>query len=194
MKKVMLLLCKGVEVYEAAAFHDVMGWPGPAGSATIEVVKVGLEHDIRASFGLMLLADVLLSSVKADDFDALALPGGFETHGFYEQAYSAPVAHVIRRFDELKKPIASICVGALALANSGILKGRCATTYRLGNGLRCKQLADFGVKLVDRPVVVDGNVITSAGPATAIDVAFKLLAEMSGEAHAQHVRREMGFA
>ena len=59
-----------------------------------------------------------MAEVKADDFDTLAFPGGFETYGFYEQAYSEPVVNLIRRFDELMKPIASICVGALPLAEN----------------------------------------------------------------------------
>ena len=165
MKQVLLLLCKGVEIYEAAAFYDVLGWSGEYGAEAIKVVTVGLQTEVQGTFGIKIIPDTLLSAVNVDEFDALAIPGGFETYGYYEEAYSKPVVNLICRFEELEKPIASICVGALPLANSGILKGRRATTYHLREGVRRKQLAGFGVNVLDEPIVIDGNVITSTSPA-----------------------------
>jgi 4-methyl-5(b-hydroxyethyl)-thiazole monophosphate biosynthesis len=193
MKKVLLLLCKGVEIYEAAAFHDVLGWSGSLGSEEVRVVTGGLTNELHGTFGIRLAPDILLSDVQANDFDALAVPGGFEAYGFYEDAYSEPVAGLIRRFDELKKPIASICVGALPLGYSGVLKERAATTYHLQEGLRRRQLAEFGVDVLDQPIVCDGNIITSTSPATAMEVAFTLLAWLTGDENAHHIRHEMGF-
>lgn len=193
MKRVLLLLCRGVEIYEAAAFYDVLGWSGVYGAETIEVITTGLQKEVQGTFGIKIIPDQLLSEVKAEDFEALALPGGFETYGYYEEAYSELVASLIRRFEDLKKPIAAICVGALPLANSGILKGRQATTYHLREGLRRKQLASFGVKVVDEPIVRDSNVITSTSPATAMDVAFELLARITSLENAAQIRQKMGF-
>jgi 4-methyl-5(b-hydroxyethyl)-thiazole monophosphate biosynthesis len=192
-KKVLLLLCEGVEIYEAGAFYDVMGWSGAYSAKKVEVVTVGLQNPVRGTFGIKIIPDVLLAEVEADDFDALAIPGGFETYGFYEQAYSQPVVNLIRRFDELKKPIAAICVGALPVANSGILKGRQATTYHLRDGVRRKQLAEFGANVVDKPIVYDGNVITSISPATATGVAFGLLAMLTDDENAARIQKLMGF-
>jgi 4-methyl-5(b-hydroxyethyl)-thiazole monophosphate biosynthesis len=123
------------------------------------------------------------------------IPGipGFEAYGFYEEAYSVPVSDLICAFDASDKPIASICVGALPLAKSGILKGRQATTYHLREGLRRKQLASFGVNVVDEPIVFDGNVITSTSPATAMEVAFDLLTRLTGKENSDHIRKSMGF-
>jgi protein deglycase len=193
MKRVLLLLCEGVEIYEAASFYDVLGWSGVYGSEKVEVVTVGLQNIVHGTFGIKIIPDTELSGIRADDFDALAIPGGFETYGFYEQAYSEPVVNLIRRFDELMKPIASICVGALPLANSGILKGRQATTYHLREGLRRKQLAEFGVTVIDQPIVCDKNVITSTSPATAMAVAFEFLAKLTGDENADRIRYMMGF-
>ncbi len=193
-KKVLLLLCQGVEIYEASAFYDVLGWSGAYSEKKVEVVTVGLQNPVRGTFGIRIIPDCLLAEVKADDFDALAIPGGFETYGFYEQAYSQPVTNLIRRFDEFKKPIAAICVGALPVANSGILKGRQATTYHLRDGVRRKQLAAFGVNVVDKPIVYDGNVITSTSPATAMGVAFGLLAMLTDDENAARIQKLMGFS
>jgi len=193
MKKVLLLLCKGVEVYEAAAFYDVLGWSGVYGTEAVEVVTVGLQNEVQGTFGIKLIPNKLLSTINAEDFDALAIPGGFETYGYYEDAYSELVADLIRRFEALKKPIASICVGALPLANSGILRGRRATTYHLREGLRRKQLAGFGANVVDQSIVHDKNVTTSTSPATAMEVAFSLLTELTGEQNAEQIQYLMGF-
>ena len=193
MKKVLLLMCKGVEIYEAAAFFDVLGWSGVFGTEAVEVVTVGLQNEVIGTFGIKIIPDQLLSETKVENFDALAIPGGFENYGYYEEAYSDQVADLIRRFDKLKKPIASICVGALPLANSGMLQGRQATTYHLREGIRRKQLANFGVKVIDEPIVRDQNVITSTSPATAMSVAFELLANITSQENAEQIQHMMGF-
>jgi 4-methyl-5(b-hydroxyethyl)-thiazole monophosphate biosynthesis len=193
VKKVLLLLCQGVEIYEASAFYDVLGWSKEYCEEKVEVVTVGLQNPVRGTFGIKIIPDCLLAEVEADDFDALAVLGGFETYGFYEQAYSQPVGNLIRRFDGLKKPIAAICVGALPVANSGILKGRQATTYHLRDGIRRKQLAEFGANVADKPIVYDGNVITSTSPATAMGVAFGLLGMLTDDENAARIQKLMGF-
>jgi 4-methyl-5(b-hydroxyethyl)-thiazole monophosphate biosynthesis len=193
MKRVLLLLCKGFETYEFASFYDVLGWSGSEGLEAVEVTTVGLQNEVRGTFGIRVIVDKLLSEVKVEDFDALAVPGGFETYGYYEEAYSKQVCDFISRFNELNKPIASICVGALPLGKSGILKGRRATTYHLREGKRRKQLADFGVEVVDEPLVIAQNVITSTSPATAMRVAFELLSRITSEENSDQVRKMMGF-
>ncbi len=193
MKRVLLLLCKGVEIYEAAAFHDVLGWSETYGTERANVVTVGLHEEVRGAFGIRVIPDQLLSEIYVENFDGLAIPGGFETHGYYEEAYSESVADLIRRFDDAEKPIASVCVGALPLANSGILTGRQATTYHLRDGLRREQLVRFGVDVVDCSIVWDRNVITSTSPATAMEVAFELLARVTSKENSDQIRQKMGF-
>jgi 4-methyl-5(b-hydroxyethyl)-thiazole monophosphate biosynthesis len=193
MKKVLLLLCKGVEIFEAAAFYDVLGWSGTDGSEQVDVVTVGLHSPVTCTFGLNVVPDMLLDDVKLDEFDALAIPGGFEEFGFYEHAYSEEVSALIQHFDVQKKPIASICVAALPLAKSGILTGRSATTYQFMGGKRRKQLARFNVNVIDKLIVQDDNVTTSTGPGTAVEVSLRLLAELTGTENAKQIRHLMGF-
>ena len=194
MKRVLLLIPKGAEVLETAAFFDVLGWASAEGSEPIEVTTVGLQAEVRCTFGLRVLPDRLLVDVHPADFDALAVPGGFEEYGFYEEAFSDAVGDLLRAFAADRKPVASICVGALPLGKSGILAGKCATTYHLGGGRRRRQLADFGVDVEDEPVVCDGNLITSTSPATAVDVALLLVEMLTDAANADHIRHLMGYA
>lgn len=195
MKRVLIILPDGFEILEGAAFIDVLGWANEEGSEPIDVVIAGVSPELRCTFGGFTIApDVLLSEVSASDFDAVAIPGGFETAGFYREAFSDPVLNMLRAFDELGKPIASICVGALPVAKSGVLRGRRATTYHLGAGKRRAQLAEFGAQVVDESIVVDRNVITSTSPATAVEVALMLLARLTTTENAADVRRRMGFS
>lgn len=193
MKRVLLLLPKGAEVFEVAAFFDVLGWASAEGSETIEVVTVALEPEIRSAFGLRILPDRLVGEVVVEEFDALAVPGGFEEYGYYEHAYADEVSELIRAFHRADKPIASICVGALSLARSGILRGRRATTYHLSNGRRRRQLAECVVEVVDEPVVRDRNIVTSTSPATAVEVALTLVETLTDRDNAAKIRQLMGF-
>lgn len=193
MKPVLLLLCRGFEIYEAAAFHDVLGWSGAEGGPEAPVVTVGCAAEVRGAFGLCVRPDRLLAEVDPAEFSALAVPGGFEEYGYYDEAYGEPVAELIRAFAAAGKPIASICVGALPVAAAGVLAGRRATTYHLGGGRRREQLGGFGAEVIDQRVVRDGGIITSTSPETAVGVALALLAELTDEQNAAAVRRAMGF-
>jgi 4-methyl-5(b-hydroxyethyl)-thiazole monophosphate biosynthesis len=59
--------------------------------------------------------------------------------------------------------------------------------------MRRKQLAEFGADVLDRPVVVDGSIITSSSPATALEVAIKLLEMLTSQKNCEKVKKWMGF-
>ena len=100
---------------------------------------------------------------------------------------------MIQQFNSLNKIISSICVGALPLGKSGILKNKNATTYNLLDGKRQKQLKEFGANIINEPIVIDGNIITSWSPVTAMDVAFVLLEKLTSKENSNNIRRLMGF-
>jgi len=191
MKKVMMLLANGVEPLEMAAFSDVLGWANLVGDERIELIDVALQPQIKTTFGLRLQANHLLKDVNLDDFDALAIPGGFEPSGFYDDALSEPFLEVIRHFFCAGKIIASVCVSAIALGEAGVLQGKNATTYHQVGGRRKQQLTQNGALFIDQAVVIDHNIITSTGPGTAIEVALTLLAKLSSNNNAEQLRQTM---
>ncbi|MEW6104412.1 MAG: DJ-1/PfpI family protein [bacterium] len=193
MKKVLLFLCNGFEEYEASVFTDVLGWSRVYGDIPVGVTTGGRRPKIKGTWNFTVIPEIQIAEVKVKDYDALAIPGGFEKAGFYEDAYSEDFLELIRNFDKEKKIIASICVGALPLGKSGILKGRRATTYHLLDGIRRKQLAEFEVEVLNQDVVVDENIITSSSPATALNVTFKLLEMLTSKENCEKVKRWMGF-
>lgn len=193
MKKILLLLANGFEAYEASVFTDVLGWNLLEGDGSTRLVTCGLRPELTCTWNFKVLPELLAADAVPGEFDALAIPGGFEEAGFYEDAFSEEFLSLIRAFDQAGKVIASICVGALPVGRSGVLKGRKGTTYHLNNGHRQQQLAGYGVEVVNRPLVIDRNIITSSSPATALDVAFLLLERLTSAENCRNVRHLMGF-
>jgi 4-methyl-5(b-hydroxyethyl)-thiazole monophosphate biosynthesis len=173
--KTLLFLAKGFETMEFSPFVDVLGWAGYDYGMDVPLDTCGFTQQVISTFHITVTVDKLIHEIKAEDYDALAIPGGFEEYGFYEEAYDERFLELVREFNRQGKIIASVCVGALPLGKSGILKGRRANTYHLGNGRRQKQLKEFGAEVVNEPVVIDNNIITSYCPETAPGVAFGFL-------------------
>lgn len=191
MKKVLLLLADGFEILEASAFIDVIGWNLVEGDHNTELFTVGLRKEIKSSFNQRFIVDYVIDDIDILTFDALAIPGGFEEYGFYQDAYDDKFLDVIRSFQAQQKMIASICVGALPLGKSGILKTRNATVYN--STPRREALKEFGATVLHQPIVKDGWVITSWNPSTAIDVALILLEHLTSKNNALTIRKLMGF-
>lgn len=192
--KVLLFCCKGFEMMEFAPFYDVLGWAKSEYGYDVEVDTCGFTREVPSAFwNTEIKVDKLISEVNASDYDALAIPGGDHLYGFFEEAYDERFLTLIRDFNDSKRNIASVCVGSLPIGKSGVLAGRKATTYHLSEGYRQKELAKFGVDVVNEPVVVDGNVVTSYCPQTAPDVAYTLLERLIGKEKTDTVRRGMGF-
>ena len=192
MKNVLLFLAQGFEAYEASVFTDVIGWSKIYGNEPVDLITTGVRKEIKCTFNLIVTPELDFSDIQLQDYDALAIPGGFEKAGFYEDAYDERFLNLIREFDKHHKIIASVCVGALPLGKSGVLKNRNATTYDLEGGRR-DQLADFGVKVRDEKIVVDSNIITSTGPSTAVDVAFTLLEKLTNAENVNIIKKYMRF-
>jgi len=191
MKKVLLLLANGFETLEASVFIDVVGWNLVEGDCSTQLFTCGLKKEIKSSFNQRFVVDYLIDEVDVADYEALAIPGGFELYGFYDDAYDGRFLELIRRFKSKNKIIATICVGALPLGKSGILKDKKGTTYN--SNVRREALENFGVQVLNQPIVLDDNVITSWNPATSIEVALLLLERLTTKNNADNIRRLMGF-
>jgi 4-methyl-5(b-hydroxyethyl)-thiazole monophosphate biosynthesis len=191
--KTLLLLAKGFETMEFSSFVDVLGWARNDYGYDVQVETCGFNREVMSTFNIPIAVDRLIDDIDVDEYDALAIPGGFEEYGFYEEAYDEKFLNLIREFEAKGKIIATICVAALPLGKSGVLNNRKATTYHLRDGYRQKQLAEFSVEVVNEPIVIDKNIITSYCPQTASGVAFKLLELLTSIEQMEEVKKAMGF-
>jgi 4-methyl-5(b-hydroxyethyl)-thiazole monophosphate biosynthesis len=191
MKKVLLLLANGFETFEASVFIDVIGWNLVEGDYSTELFTCGLKKEIISSFNQRFIVDYLVDDIDINLFDALAIPGGFEVYGFYNDAYDNKFLDLIRGFKAKNRIIASICVGALPLGKSGILKDKKGTTYN--SAIRRETLQRFGVHVINQAIVMDDHIITSWNPSTAVNVALLLLEHLTTKQNADKVRQLLGF-
>lgn len=192
--KVLLLCLKAFETMEFSVFIDVLGWARDEAGVDIKVVTCGFNKTVNSTFNVPIIMDTTIDEISVEDYDALAIPGGFQDYGFREEAFHEKTKELVQAFHAANKPIATVCVAAFALAHSGILKGKRATTYHMLEGTRQKELATYeGVTVINEPIVRDGNIITSYCPQTAPGVAFELLEMLTDKKARDYISNIMGY-
>lgn len=176
MKKVLIPLAPGFEEIEALAVVDILRRAG------IEVVLAGTaDNPIEGRNRIKVLADASLDFVKGEDFDMIVLPGG--AVGTENLKKDVRVKEIIERLYKKGRFITAICAAPTVLSAIGITEGKTVTSHPT---VRAKLQKE---KLSDDRVVVDGNIITSQGPGTAIEFAFKLIEVLLGKGKTAEVNK-----
>lgn len=187
-----MLLAEGFELIETSCFTDVLAWASFQEHVDIELTTASRLNVVRAAFGgFQITPTSVISELDLNEYDGLAIPGGMEWAGFFEDALSDEFSEVVRHFTNKNKPIAAVCVASTSIANTGELTGRDATIYHSKNGKHKANIERFGVNFVDKPIVQDGNIITSTGPGTAVEVALSFLGELTDNETVASTRRMM---
>ncbi|MBK1645001.1 DJ-1 family protein [Thiocapsa imhoffii] len=170
MPTVLIPLAQGCEELEAVTLIDLLR------RAAIEVVTAGLDaRPVRASRGTVLIADTQLDDLADRLFDLVVLPGGLP--GADHLAADTRIIALLRRHQAAGRYIAAICAAPKVLATAGLLEGRTVTHYP-----GAIDRSEYpGVRFSDDPVVVDGTLVTSRGPGTALDFALQLIDLLCGE-------------
>jgi DJ-1 family protein len=169
MKKVLILIEIGFEEVEALTPADLLRRAG------IEVVLATSARKklVMGRNAITILCDETYSQLADQKFDMLLIPGG--AGGVEELKRSQFVLDLIQKFHREQKWIAAICAGPLVLKTAGILKNQTLTSYPSAKG----ELEGITNYVEDR-VVVDGNLITSRGPGTAIEFGLSLIKNLLG--------------
>jgi 4-methyl-5(b-hydroxyethyl)-thiazole monophosphate biosynthesis len=169
--KVLVPLAQGCEELEAVTIMDLLVRAG------IEVVSASLDNDlnIMASRGTHLVAKTTLSEVATVNFDLIVLPGGLPGATFLEQ--SRLLRTMMQQTAARGKKVAAVCAAPKALVAAGLLDGKTATSFP---GVIDVTPAPK-MRYSDASVVVDGNIITSRGPGTAMDFTLTLIEELVGQ-------------
>ena len=155
--RVAILVTEGFEQVELTQPRKALD---DAGAETKIVSPI--EKKVRAwdltDWGDKFTVDVRLEEARADDFDALLLPGGVINPDLLRML--TPAVAFVRAFFEAGKPVASICHGPWTIIEAGHARGRQMTSWP---SLRT-DLRNAGAVVVDEAAVVDGNLVTSRGP------------------------------
>ena len=120
--------------------------------------------------------------------DLLVVPGGFGTRSLLDDAETLDW---VRRVARDARQVTSVCTGSLLLAKAGLLSGRRATTHWAALG-ELESLGG-GVDVVRDARWVDDGVISSAGVAAGIDMAFYVVEKLLGKEVADRTARYIDY-
>jgi len=175
--KIMIPLAVGFEEIEALTVVDVLRRAG------IEIDTIGITGSVVVGAnGIRIMADKKLLEIKPDEYDGIILPGG---SGYKNLAKSSILIKTLKDFNNNNKLIGAICAAPLILAEQGLLDERRATVYP---GLEKRLAYPRGDK-----VIIDGNIITSQAPGTAMNFALAIVKKVLGQAAELKLREELVF-
>ena len=171
-KKVLVPLAQGFEEAEFIGIVDVLKRAGEL-DRNLEVIVASLSSEllVKGANGISIKADCYLDAVDTETLDAIALAGGFE--GMTNLKNSSEILNTIKKLHRNGKIVAAICASPIVLNVAGVLEGEFV----------CYPGCEMGLKgtRINKAVVVNKNVITSAGPATAILFGLELTRQLCGD-------------
>ena len=155
--KVLIVATSGFEEYELFGPLEILRKRG----AEVKLASLDLkpiQATVHDDPGKTIRPDLTIDDARAEDFDALILPGGVRNPDALRTHANA--INLIRAFAEAGKPVAAICHGPWLLVEADLLRGRTATAWP---SIRT-DLKNAGANVVDEPAVTDGNIVTSRNP------------------------------
>lgn len=176
MPAVLVPLAPGCEELEAVTIIDLLRRAG------IEVISAGLSAEpVTASRGVVLIADQSLDTALQRDYDMIVLPGGGT--GADHLQNDSRIINRLRQMATDGHHVAAICAAPKVLAHAGLLEGKNATAYP---GV-LENMSN--VTHNTAAVVIDGNIVTSRGPGTAMDFALTLVEILVGKSKRDEVEK-----
>ena len=125
--------------------------------AAVKVIGTGSAKSYTSKHGYPVAVDAAADEVKAKDFDAVIIPGGYAPDLMRR---STAMVGLVREAFQQGKVVAAICHAGWMLCSAGVLKGKTATCFHAIKD----DMVNAGARYVDEEVVVDGNLITSRKP------------------------------
>lgn len=178
-RTVFVHLAEGFEEIEALAAVDIL----IRGGVDAKTVSVTGERIVKSVRGIGVQCDHLFEEVDYSQGDMIVLPGG--QPGVNNLSAHKGLAQKLKEYQDQGKWIGAICAAPIALHRNGLIEGKTVTCYP-GCG------DDFDeATVVEDKVVMDGKLITSRGPGTAIEFGLKLLEVLKGKEVADEVRKKL---
>ena len=182
MKKIAVMLANGFEEGEALFTVDILR----RANLECDLISIG-EEFVTSSRKITVKADKNLGNSNLAEYDMVVLPGG--QPGSTNLSKDERVLNIVRNFlADDKKIVAAICAAPMVLKAAGVSAGKTLTSYPSDE---LKSMFDDANYIDNQLVVQDGNLITSRGPGTVFDFAYKLV-ELAG-ADSEPLKKAMLF-
>ena len=166
MKKVAVIVAPGFEEGETLTIVDIIR------RAHFQCDMFGFDKVVEGGHGICVQCDKILND-EVIHYDMVVLPGGYE--GAANMRDSEEVISILHSMNEKGKYICAMCAAPIVLEKANLLVDKKFTAYQ-GYDQKIKQ----GTYLNDK-VVIDSNIVTSRGPATAYGFAYKLVELLGGD-------------
>lgn len=177
--KIIVLLANGFEEVEAITLIDLLR----RAQYDVTTVSISETKEVCGGHNIPIIADALLSNKDFKDYDALILPGGVP--GVPNLAADERVIELVKRYNNDSKFIGAICAAPYVLDHAGILKGKNITCYPSW----APKIKD--AQIFDKPVEVDGKIITGNGVGGAIAMALKLVEVFSSKEESEDLAEKI---
>ena len=153
-KRIAILVEDGFEDRELTGPRDALA----AAGAAVTIVGPSAGAEFRGKRGdAVVVADIAAGAIRVKDFDALVIPGGYAPD---KMRMRHAMVDLVREAMDASKPVAAICHGPQLLISANALRGRTLTCWPS----IAIDVKNAGGLYVDKPVVEDGNLITSRKP------------------------------
>lgn len=164
MKKVLVMLAEGFEEIEAITVVDVLR----RANIVCDMCSIDRES-VKGAHNISIKSDCNIDDINPLEYDAIVLPGGLPGATNLRETR---VEDFVKQLNENGKIVAAICAAPETLEAFGVLKNKKCTSYPgfIKNRDEVTYIEDI--------VVVDGNIITSRGPATSIMFALTIMKEL----------------
>jgi len=175
--KVCTFLTEGFETVEALAVIDILR----RADIQVDTISITGNRLVKSAQGITVMADELLDEYEFNGSEMLFLPGGPGHQSYYK---CDRLIELLKDYNAKNNRIAAICAAPSVLGSLGLLEGRKAIAFP---GFEDKLKGAEVLKAPER-VVTDGNITTSRGMGTSIDLGLEIVRLLKGEALAEQLR------
>ena len=178
---VIVFLADGFEEVEALTVVDYLR---RVEGITVDTVSIGEGLQVLGAHNIEVKADKNIKTIQdSSNYDALVIPGGMP--GATNLRDDKDVIKLVKSVNERGKLVAAICAGPIVLEQAKVLDDKEITSYPgFEESFPKSTYKEDGV-------VIDGNIITSRGPAKAIDFAIEIVKYLAGEKQAEELKADI---
>lgn len=186
MIKIGILIYPQVEELDFVAPLEVLSYINKIKPHSTQVLLISETLEIIKAFnGMKVVPDH--SFATCPQLDILVVPGG---KGRLDAMHNPNVKNFLLEKSKHTQYIASVCTGAFLLAEAGLLDGKKATTYHSA----FKELQAYNTITVEKnKVIQDGNIITSAGVSSGLELGFYLIKLLFGNIMAKEIATKIEY-